>query len=433
MTDKPAPAQPPAASRALIGKLLRYGQVLIGPVSVAGSQLLLALLLLKVLPPAEFGAFSLLIIAFQFASGLWSALFCAPLPAALAGQEARGRAEMLRAVLLANLLLALVATVLFVLIGTALGLPWVAATLFAAYAGIGLVRWFARARAYVEAKPLRATASDAIYGIIVLAGCAGMWLMDVVTVVWASTVLLAAATLGGLPFLSMRRANALPAASTGWISTYGDIWRRHARWSVVGVVSTEATVNAHAYVVTLLVGPASFAPLAASALLLRPLGVIMNALIEFERPHMARQMAAGGHKDALRSAALFRLILIAAWCANVVAAIALLALAPQLVFPAKYPFQFIAIGSALWFAVGLVRLARLPESALLQAAGRFRLLAGASVYSSVASVGAVVALVILAGPLWSIAGVLFGELVFASFLWRAANRWKRQGKDMTGA
>lgn len=426
MTQSPKPDGGGAGS-AWPAKLLRYGQAMVGPVGVAGSQFLLAVLLLQSLGPAEFGAFSFLLISFQFASGLWSALFCAPLPAALAGQGVEDRDRVLAAIFGANLLLALLAAALFVAIAALLDLSWPAAFLFAAYAGVGLVRWFARAHAYVDAAPLRATASDAIHGAVVLAGCGAMWASGVVTMAGASGALLAAAVLGLLPFAFRPLLRTLAAAGPSRFGAYRDVWRRHSRWSLVGVISTEATVNAHAYVVTLLSGPAAFAPLAASALLLRPISVVMNALTEFERPNMARQIAgAGGVAAALRSALLFRLALIAAWTVNALAAALLLSYAPSLMFPAKYPLDLIVMGSALWLAVGLVRVGRLPESALLQAAGRFKPLAYASVWSSFVSVGAVVALVLLSGPLWSILGVMLGELVFAGFLWRAARIWTRE-------
>ncbi len=39
--------------------------------------------MLRVLSPAEFGVFTFLLVAAQFSWGIWSALFCAPLPVLL--------------------------------------------------------------------------------------------------------------------------------------------------------------------------------------------------------------------------------------------------------------------------------------------------------------------------------------------------------------
>jgi O-antigen/teichoic acid export membrane protein len=176
--------------------------------------------------------------------------------------------------------------------------------------------------------------------------------------------------------------------------------------------------------VTLIFGPAAFAPIAASSLMIRPINVAMNALTEFERAQMARQIG-GGHIDlAMASVRFFRFVLMAAWLATAAGIVALLYCAPRLIFPARYDFSFLVTGAALWMAVAGIRLLRTPDSALLQAAGAFRPLAFASVLSSGISIAAVFALLPVGGPLWSIAGIVFGETVFAGWIWRQARRWR---------
>src|SRR3954470_20927259 len=64
-------------------KLSRYAIAVVGPVSVAAVHLLLSLIMLRALSPAEFGTFTFLLVAAQFSWGIWSALFCAPLPVLL--------------------------------------------------------------------------------------------------------------------------------------------------------------------------------------------------------------------------------------------------------------------------------------------------------------------------------------------------------------
>ena len=49
------------------------------------------------------------------------------------------------------------------------------------------------------------------------------------------------------------------------------------------MLTTEATANAHVYIVTLIYGPLGFAPIAATALFIRPVGVAMNTLTDYER------------------------------------------------------------------------------------------------------------------------------------------------------
>ena len=98
-----------------------------------------------------------------------------------------------------------------------------------------------------------------------------------------------AALVGLLPlgrkFLS--RAIAALSARAG-LRDYRAIFRDLTRWSLIGVVLTELTVNAHAYLVTFISGPGPFALLALGMLLMRPASLVQSALPDLERPAMTR-------------------------------------------------------------------------------------------------------------------------------------------------
>ena len=70
-------------------------------------------------------------------------------------------------------------------------------------------------------------------------------------------------------------------------------WRDLARWAVIGVVLTEFTANAHAYIVTFVAGPKAFALLAVGALVMRPASLVLSSLPDIERPRMAQKIGAG--------------------------------------------------------------------------------------------------------------------------------------------
>jgi len=74
-------------------------------------------------------------------------------------------------------------------------------------------------------------------------------------------------------------------------------------------------------------------------------------------------------------------------------------------------------------AITAVRSFRTPESVLLQAAGQFRALAFASLWSSIASLAATLVLLLLAGPVFSLAGILAGEMVVTLRVRAAASTW----------
>jgi O-antigen/teichoic acid export membrane protein len=409
----------------LLSKATAYSLAALGPLLTAVTQFLLALLMIRHLSAAEFGLFSFTLVIMQFGSGIWSALFCAPLPIVIAQRGHDDQTAVVQSLFTANLLLALCAALLFLGVGHMLGLSLGTNLMFASLGALGLLRWFARAYSYARGEPRRTTLSDLSYASVVGLGTLGLFfsgssrLIDAYGVLLASTVM--SLIFFGLSFLKSQFAS----LSFSTLGRYREVWNKHARWALVGVVTTEATANAHAYMVIFLSGPRAFAPLAASALLIRPVTVFMNALTEFERPAMARQIAAGNIEGALRSLLIFRLVLCIIWLGTSIAAITLVVHIPRLIFPAEYGQNELLIGLVLWLLVAAARAGRTPESTLLQAAGVFRELAKASVYSSVFSIMAVLAILLLAGPLWSIAGILCGELVFLVCIWRQTRLWRR--------
>jgi hypothetical protein len=407
----------------LLARLMRYSLAMVGPVGSAGAQLLLSLVLLRTVDASNFGSFSFLLVASQLSWGVWSALFCAPLPILLSSTNPVRRERLRHCLQTVNLLGAVIAFPLFALLAILLGAATTAALLFAGYGFVSLLRWFARAHAYATGEPLRTTASDVTYSLTLIAGIVLIWLRATPNLELAWGVLLVSTAAGLLPFgrtfLAEQFIHIHPQAVAG----YASIWRQHSGWSLFGVITTEATANSHTYLVTILLGPTAFAPIAASALMIRPINVTINALIEFERAQMARQIGDGRYDLAMASARFFRIVLVATWLVTAIGIVGLLAYAPRLIFPANYPLSFLTIGAALWMAVAGMRLLRTPDSALLQAAGAFRPLAFASMWSSGVSVVAVLVLLVAGGPLWSIGGILAGETIFAVFTWREARLW----------
>jgi hypothetical protein len=276
---------------------------------------------------------------------------------------------------------------------------------------------------------VRTTLSDLTYAITLLCTVGTLAALKIGSLEMSFAAMLVSVLLGLLPFGRRYLRRQLLSPDIRAVRQYLDIWREHSGWSFLGVVTTEATVNAHVYIVTLIAGPAAYAPIAATALMIRPIGVAQNALAEFERANMARELGANRLGAALRAVILFRLCLVAAWIGTTMAVFAMFLLAPHLVFPERYSLSVLMTGVALWLLVSGMRLIRAPESTLLQAAGQFRPLAHASLVSCGVSVGGVAMLLFLVGPLWSICGIVAGEAVFTTMAWRQAHRWRRAQID----
>ncbi len=411
-------------------QLLRYGLAIIGPIGVAGSQFLVSLTMIQMLTPGQFGAFSLLMVANVLTWGICSALFCAPMPILLYQKPDDFAGDGEAMLVAASAAFAMASSVLFVALARILGLDWTATLLFTGYAWASFSRYFARSHALARHDQIRATLSDIGFSLALAAGLAVAWLAPRGQGgLLVYTALVAGTLFGLLPFGWRYIVRDLIIVRPGRLRGYGYIWKRMSAWSVLGVVTTEATNNAHAYLVTSFLGPSAFAPLAASNLVTRPVSVISTALSDFERPRLARQIGEGRFEELRQSLRLFGWSIAGAWGLTALAVIALFAIAPRLIFPAHYDLGYIMIGTVLWMLVAAARMAAIPPSCVLIACGSFRLLANTSLWSGVLSVAAVVALMLSADAVWSILGILAGQSLYAFMIRRSALHWLSQQGD----
>lgn len=420
MPGRSSPTRAGAAGR-LIG-LGSYGFALAGPVGGAGAQFLLSLVLLRLLDTASFGRFALLLVVAQFSWGLWSALFCAPLPRLLNDGDAAGKNMAIASIMLVNLVGVAAALPVFAAIAHLLGETGWTALAFGAFISFSLLRWFARALAYAHGFQRKVVLSDAIYAAILIGGTAWLALAPGASTLRAYGVLALSMLVALVPFGLSYIPTSLAGRTALHFAAYGPIWRDYTRWSLFGVATSELTANAHAYMVAFFFGPGAFAPIAATALMIRPVAVATNALIEFERARMARTSGPDRRSELLAAMRFFRAIIVLIVVGTAATAGLLLWYDPQIVYPASYGQTLLALGTTLWFATVAARVLPFPESALLQSLGAFRPLAMTGLWSALVSCVSVAIILVLAPPIWSIAGVLLGHALGAILIWIEARR-----------
>jgi O-antigen/teichoic acid export membrane protein len=187
---------------------------------------------------------------------------------------------------------------------------------------------------------------------------------------------------------------------------------------------SEATANAHAYLVTFISGPHAFAVLAIGSLLMRPVSLVLSALPDVERPLMSRALAAGERQQAFRIVKEFRTAAGAIWAATLMLAAVLLTWFPQLLLKKDYSLGDVIAVTTISAAVMALRSMRTPASVLLQAAGEFRKLTGPGLWSSVAALTATFVLLLLFGPVAALGGVLIGETVATERTFALTRAWK---------
>jgi O-antigen/teichoic acid export membrane protein len=402
----------------------RYGLSASGALSISGAHFIASLILLRALPPAEFGLFSFALIVVPFCLGMSGALLGASVAATIARAKAIAEPE-LATHLKASLALSGLITVAIGGLMLLSGGDAMAALLFGLYGGSMTLRWFARSYAYALNQRYRVTFSDFAYGGLLLIGLFVLLKIGQFNILNAAAVFVFASVAALLVFGADYLKKLLASSVTGSLRAYGSIWRELTRWSLLGVVLTEITANAHAYLVTFISGPKAFALLAVGSLFMRPVSLCLTALPDLERPIMARHIAGGEVPRARRSVFEFRAATAVVWIVTATLAIVLLLWFPHLVLKSGYDQSEAFIVLGFWAAIMAVRIFRTPESVFLQAASEFRPLAGASVRSSVVSLVLTFALLLIAGPIASLGGVLIGDLVMAAKISSLSRVWRR--------
>jgi len=403
----------------LLGTALRYGASAAGPVAVSGAHFLASLIFLRNLPAREFGLFSFVMVVVSFGMSLNASLITVPLTRHIVtdSDDTRPACFQMNWLVCAGFAVLLFAALLF---GHA---PFDDSVLLALFAGVFAFRWFARCTAFIDGRMAAAVQSDIAYSLLLVGGLGILAITHQVSFTHGSEVLLLAALVALAPFgLGFLRTQI--RAIAGSPRRYWPIFRDLSRWSLAGVALTEITVNAHAYLVTFISGASSFALLALGMLLLRPASLMQSALPDLERPAMSRAIAA---KDA---AALSRILrhftwgLLATWLINVLLCAAVLFFLPALILKKGYALHDVTLVAVLSSIIMAVRAWRTPLAVWLQAAGQFKELAGIGILSGALSVFATLALLLTAGPIASLGGILLGELAILARVTQMTRAWK---------
>lgn len=401
----------------------RYSVTTIGPIAVSGAHFAASLIFLHQLSRAEFGLFSFLLVVVPFCLSISSGLIGAPLLSAIGKSETMAEAKRAAFAKVNRFYCLAAGTVTAVLMY--FGDAGVEAALLLGFYGTTMTfRWFARYNAYNVNAPLRVAASDFVYSATLLAGLFFLVATATLSLERTSVVLLASALLGLAPF-GRAFLKSQVHRSLDFFEIYTPIWRDITRWSLMGVVASEMTANAHAYLVTFISGTHAFALLSLGTLMMRPLSLVLGALPDRERPAIASCLAAGDTKGALATIVDFRVVAAAVWFGNVALCAAVLFWFPQLVIRDGFHADQVVEVVAIWALIIAVRALRSPEAAFLTAAGEFHALARAGLWGSAASLGGTLVLLMLFGPVVSLFGIVAGETAMSWRIMSLMAKWRR--------
>ncbi|WP_313807554.1 polysaccharide biosynthesis protein [Sphingobium sp.] len=404
----------------------RFGLASLSSAVVSVSHLLVQLFSIHHLETAAIGTLAFLLVIIQFGYSLSNALVSTPYTIAVnQGEEAEARNfDFFFPV---NLMLAASQGLICAAIAWATASP-MAALLFGLAGTLSLIRWFGRSNAYAHHAPARAARSDMAYAGTIIAGLL-IAMRTGADMPAIGGMLVAASLMGLLPFgiAYVRRHFAMGPGRA--LSAYRPVWKEQSAWTLVGVLSTEATSNSHSYIVTLLAGPTAFAPIAVGMLFFRPVNVCITALTQLERPRMTRAVARGDHDAAIRSERVFMAALVTLWLGTcVVAAIALYAF-PGLILKPTLDHRLVMIAVGLCALLSLVQCVQTPMSVMTQARKAFRPLAAQSMRSCGVGLFAVTLLVLGTAPVFSIGGVVLSQLVMMLGIWQLDRKWRHDQRE----
>jgi O-antigen/teichoic acid export membrane protein len=409
--------------KSLFAKLNRYGLAVLAPAAVSAAHFVVQVILVLQVTPAEFGLFAFFMVIVQLGYGVSNALVSTPYTVSI-HQETTTQEERAAFFAISGLY-----ALAFGAICMGVGALFEAgnwAYLFALFGITAMLRWFGRAHSYAEFRQTTAALSDFLYSGCLLASIGGLVLTGRVEMGWIALAFLSSSVIAllafGRGFLSAQFVGVLKSR----ITSYGKVWKEQARWTLVGVVSTEATSNAHSYLVTSFAGPAAFAPLAAAALFLRPVLLAITSLTQLERPVMSKAIAGNEIARAEGTRRTFFAALLFVWLAVVLLAFALLWFKPEDIAKANYNLGDFQIAVTLIALVVLVQVWQAPNSVFLQAAKEFKTLATTSLYACVFSILLAAAALYFAGPIYSLAGIVAGQAIMAAQISQRVRKWRKQ-------
>ena len=394
-----------------------------GPVATSGAHFLASLLFVRNLAAASFGLFSFVLVIVPFAMSMAASLLVIPVTRAL-GQSPAQRALTNASCLKMNVVLTLFTGFCVTGLLLAAKAPLLPATLLGLFGAVFTFRWFGRCHAFVETRVKAAIASDITYALALILGLGLLALGAQVSLVAGALVLLLAALASLVPLGGKFFADQFAALFQGSLRLYAGTFRDVTRWSLLGVIFTEFTANAHAYLVTFVAGSGSFALLALGMLLMRPASLVQSALPDLERPVMTRQIAARDWGALARTSKEFGAGLLAVLIATLILDAVILIWFPDLVLKRGYAIHDVVLVTALSALIMAIRALRGPLAVTLQAVGAFKDMASFGIKSSAISIFSTLALLLAFGPLASLGGVLLGELTILFYCRKLVANWQ---------
>jgi O-antigen/teichoic acid export membrane protein len=400
------------------GRHSRYLPAIFGQSGLSLFNFALNIVLMRELSAHDYGTFALCVVLATLAYTVNGSLASGPLM--VFGMSRQGRPSrkaveaLLSAVNVAILVVVFLAAIplVAVLSGEDGGVSLIAAAFIAAFAA----RMYTRTFAYARQRPNVAMTGDLSSIVAASAILIGAAVSDVRLTL---PLALAGVTCGniaamGIEIRMMGLGIRLPHRPAS-LRHYLPIWRQ-VRWSLLGAATTFLQSQAHSVFVSLMYGPAAFAPLAAGQVVFAPTRTVMIACLNIVIPDVVTAAQRNEHERVLRifkySTFLFTVMVL-----TIGAAVALF-WPPifDVLYASKYAHHPMGLIVAIWCGIFVCGAFCFAPSAILQALREYRALAYGTIYGSLISSASVLILLSALGPEWSLLGVLMGNVFNAQYI-----------------
>jgi len=214
-------------------------------------------------------------------------------------------------------------------------------------------------------------------------------------------------------------------------SSFAKMWP-DIRWSLIATVANTLLGQSQMALVTILAGPAAYAPLAAGFVLMSPIRIMSIAVLNIMRPDLSRSTARGDHRSA---SAIF--IKTAATLAAVYFSYGLAlwlgwSIAEPLLYAKRFSTQPMGeIVILAWMLTSIGNATTLLQASAL-ARSRFREAAWPTLAGGVLTVVLVPACLLAFGPALSTSGAIIGEIATVALLWTRRASFPVVARSATG-
>jgi O-antigen/teichoic acid export membrane protein len=406
-------------------KFMRYILAVGGTAGVAAANFAMSGLLIAYTDAADFGSFAYMQVLIALGFGLSNAVLGSPLMYYMNKEKNHDKA-LLNSYFKVNFWFCAFFGLSLFFIAKTLPTTNLTNICFAFLGTFSVARWFGRSYNNSRHSPHLVVLSDIAYSVMSIIGTFLLWFVNELTVLNVLCVQMVAVITAcfflGFDLLRLQ----ITSLWHGQIMQFSAGFREKGKHSLVGVITTEATANAHSYLVVTLLGPVFFAPIAAAAILYRPIPLLISTLTQLERPRLAKYLGNKQLSQALSLVKRFHIILLLTVFANIVLAFAAFTWFAPLVLQESYNPNDVYYAVLLWTFIFALRCVRGPFSAFLQANGQFKSLSLVTIKSAAVGLPAVFLAIHWLGAVASLLGILLAELVAVWFIVRLMLVTKRE-------